>query len=148
MLKITITDVAPYDGHYELDPSERPYNGNELHLIKQFAGVRVAELDEAIIAGDYDVYLALATIALWREGKADKRTAPLLAEQLRDAEAGKLRFEFVADEETDAGPPSQSGSENDNENDASVSSLTTLPPSKASSDSSPETSLANSGALG
>lgn len=44
-------------------------NGHELHLIKTMSGVRAGELEEALEAGDFDVILAFAAVALRRAGR-------------------------------------------------------------------------------
>ena len=65
--KIVIKDVHPsYDGEYELDDD---FTNRELHTIKRLSGCRVGELTEALAASDTDVVLALAVIALQRQGK-------------------------------------------------------------------------------
>jgi hypothetical protein len=87
---ITIKGVLGLDGEYELDWST--LNGLELRTIKRVSGVRANELDSALVAGDWDVQVAVTMIALKRSGKdhAESREvemalllAPLTAIQQR-----------------------------------------------------------------
>jgi len=50
---------------YELVP---PFTNRELHIVKQVAGVRAGEVWDAMEAGDNDVLVALAHIAVRRTG--------------------------------------------------------------------------------
>ncbi len=86
MPKITISGVdARVDGSYDLDLDD-VFTGNELHLIKKVAGVRVGEIGDAMNAGDYDLLVALTKIALDRNG----RDVPV--ERLLDAKVGAIQF--------------------------------------------------------
>jgi hypothetical protein len=109
-----------FDGDYEfsiaamlvMGTTETLTNG-ELHTIKRISGVRAGEIEEAIMAGDNDVLLALALIVLGRNGKR-------LPEHLMwDAPAGS-GIQLIPDEgdgdesgEGDAGPPELSPTENE-----------------------------------
>jgi hypothetical protein len=103
MAKITLKDVPPYDGEYGFDV-EREYSGHELHLIKNVAGLRLNEIQDAAKAGDYDLFVSLATIVLWREGKVKREEAAAVADVLLAAKTGSLTFDF---EEEDARPPDE-----------------------------------------
>lgn len=94
MDKIVISNVPPYDGEYEVDVSY--FTNRELHEIKRLTGVRAGELQDAFDAGDSDLIVAIAAIALKRAGKQ------VVDDLLWDAEAGSVMF--VAGED-DAGPP-------------------------------------------
>ena len=61
-----IIDIPPFTGSYEL--ATDGFTGDELHEIKKISGVRAGELSEAITAGDYDLVVAFAVIALRRAG--------------------------------------------------------------------------------
>lgn len=89
MLQITIEGVALFDGVYDLD-LDTSLNGRELHVIKQVSGVRLGEIDTALAAGDYDLIIAFAVIALIRAGRAQPVQALRTADALLDAEAGKI----------------------------------------------------------
>lgn len=75
---------------YDIVP---PFTNRELHLIKQIAGVRAGELFDAIEAGDNDVLVALAHIAV-RRGD----TARPSLDELWDLPAGEITAEDIEDE--------------------------------------------------
>lgn len=105
-MKITIEGTA-FDGAYEMDMSV-PFNGRELHVIKQLAGVRLGEIEDALEAGDYDVFIAFAAIALTRAGRVQRAdTLKVAREVLLEAETGSILLE--PDPEPDAGPPDHGG---------------------------------------
>lgn len=64
--RIKVQGVAGFDGEYELD--QAAFNMDDLSLIKRVAGVRAAELDEALNAGDHEVLIAFAMVALRQSG--------------------------------------------------------------------------------
>ncbi len=127
MLEITISDIGPvFDGVFVVDLAQQ-LNGRELHLIKKTAGVRFGELDEALGAGDYDVILAFATIALVRAGKVEKGNALQAFEILNEAETGKIIANFTADEEeVEDSPPAPSETMNGNGESSKSSSVVSL----------------------
>lgn len=133
--KFRVSGVSPrLDGEYEIDLGEF-FNGDELHFIKQRSGVRAGELDEAFKAGDYDVILAMAVIAMRRAG------TDVDPDIIWKAQVGKI--DFVADEqEADAGPPasppqSESGGrrseDGENKSSGESSSITGDPPANGQS---------------
>jgi hypothetical protein len=106
--KIVISGIKGYDGEYEFDASY--FTNRELHRIKQMSGVRAGEILAAFAAGDNDLVVAVAAIALERNGKAVHEAA------LWDAKVGSIEVQLgAADEEEDALPPApapeDSGSE-------------------------------------
>jgi hypothetical protein len=102
---VTIEGAPPFDGTYEVD-MDRPFNGRELHVVKELANVRLGEIDEALDAGDYDLLLAFAAIALTRAGKVPKeQTIRVARDVLMEAEGGAIGITRVP--EADAGPPEQ-----------------------------------------
>lgn len=107
MPKIIIRDLAPLDGEYEFEMSR--FKGTDLRIIKQIAGVRGNELEEALQAGDYDLVIAFAAIALSRAGKT------VTPEQLLEADVGSITIDYSDDtEEVEERPPvslSPSGNE-------------------------------------
>ena len=103
MLYVKISGVHPaLDGDYALDGAS--FTNRELRTIKQMSGVRAGELMGAFKAGDNDLLVAFATIALQRAKKLFDEEA------LWEADGGAITFEEHA-EEGDAGPPDQSTSE-------------------------------------
>lgn len=99
-LIVRIKGVPPWDGDY---PLELKFNHRELHLIKKIAGVRGAELEEAFLAGDTDMVVALTLIALKRDGK----TVP--EDDIWEASTGAIVLDVEAEavEEADAVPPAE-----------------------------------------
>jgi hypothetical protein len=95
---LKITGIPGFDGEYPLDVSY--FTNRELHTIKELSKVRAGELSEALQAGDNDVLVALAVIAVQRAGKP----VPKDASPFWDAPSGSS-LEFVLDEENDASPP-------------------------------------------
>lgn len=87
MGKITIEGVGRgVDGEYEFDHTT--FKQREYHLIKTVAGVRALEMEDAINAGDLDLVVAFAKIALERAGKVN---VPI--EMLWEAEVGQLSWD-------------------------------------------------------
>lgn len=66
MANLTITGLGSLDGSYEFDDSR--FTMGDLRTIKRIAGVRAGELTEALEAGDTDLMVAIAVIALERNG--------------------------------------------------------------------------------
>lgn len=94
MDKIVITGIAGYDGEYPFDASY--FTNGELHTIKRMAGVRAGEIQASFEAGDNDLVVAIAAIALERNGKV------LHEQALWNAKAGCIE---VVPAEDDARPP-------------------------------------------
>lgn len=102
----TLTDVPPFDGVYEADFKASPFNNRELHWIKETSGVRLGEMEEAANAGDNDLLVAWAAIAVIRSGKARKENYRDLTDLLFEAEGGKITAKIVK-EDADADPPAE-----------------------------------------
>src|SRR5215203_1654 len=86
-----------YDGEYEFDIGAG-FTNREWHIIKQIAGVRVGEFDDALSAGDNDLVVAIATIVLKRYGKE------VDADTLWDTAAGTITMEVEDEVEADPTP--------------------------------------------
>lgn len=118
MGKILIDGVGRgVDGEYEFDHTT--FKQREYHLIKTVAGVRALEIEEALNAGDLDMVVAFAKIALERAGKGD---VPL--DVLWEADVGQLTWDpgdAEDDEELVDLPPAQepASSESDSGHTAS-----------------------------
>lgn len=128
MAKVVIADTGNpgLDGEHELDVSY--FTNRELHLLKREANVRAGEVKDALLAGDNDLAVVFAHIALQRSGKH----GPI--DVLWDLPAGNIRVDFSDQEEAAADPPAQSASGNGDE----------LPPAeKPSSGESSERSSEN-----
>lgn len=94
-----------YDGEYEFDIGAG-FTNREWHIIKQIAGVRVGEFDDALAAGDNDLVVAIATIVLKRYGKE------VDADTLWDTAAGTITMEVdeVPDEDPTPLPDTRTSS--------------------------------------
>lgn len=137
MLELTLKGTA-WDGVYGLDLDT--LNGRELHLVKNISGVRLGEMEDALLADDYDLYVAFAAIAIVRDGKVQKEGARLVADSLMEGVAGSLSVDWKKDEGDDAGPPALPPSE------PSGSGGSSSTPSDAASGDTQETTLASTGA--
>lgn len=67
MDKFVVEGIPAFNGDYPIDI--RSFTMRELQIIKRMSGVRAGELAEAFEAGDTDVLLAIAVIAVRRNGK-------------------------------------------------------------------------------
>lgn len=104
MAKFTISGVPEFNGIYEHDTG-RLYDGDELHLIKKIAGVRLGEIEEAAESGDYDLVIAIAVIALIRSERIRLRDADKAAAVLRASSFGSILFEEEDESEVDEEVP-------------------------------------------
>lgn len=98
MPRITIDNLQPYDGQYDVPPE---LTLRELHTIKRISGLRPNEFGEAFDKGDTDIVLALALIGLERAGHIVNE------DMLWDSQTGRIRIDFSVDD--DAGPPPKTG---------------------------------------
>jgi hypothetical protein len=101
MDSLTIEGIPVYNGEYPLDMSY--FTNRELNLIKTVSGVRAGELSEAFEAGDNDLMVAIAAIAIWRSKGEKPNMDPLW-----DAAAGKFTFNIEdteAETEDESLPP-------------------------------------------
>lgn len=86
-MRVTIEEVHPgLDGEYPLDIDT--LTNREYHEIKRVSGVRAGELNESLFAGDLDVVVALALIAMKRNGKDNPEAEAVLM----DGEGGRVRL--------------------------------------------------------
>ena len=67
MANLTVQGLGSLDGSYEFDDSR--FTMGDFRTIKRIAGVRAGELTDALAAGDTDLMVAIAVIALERNGK-------------------------------------------------------------------------------
>jgi hypothetical protein len=126
---ILITGIPPYDGEYPLDLSY--FTMRELRSIYRISELRGIEISEAIMVGDARIVVALACLALERDGKA------VDPEDLWDARAGQLKLVFAED---DADPPARRPpSENGGRSEESDKSDQPGPSSEGPSSDSQET---------
>lgn len=123
MTKVVIESKDTLAGSYDIDLSY--FTNRELHIIKKESGLRMGEFQDAIEAGDSDFLVALALVALRRNGRELRDS-----EALWDLEAGKITIDATEDE---ASPP-ELAEESDESSSPSSSA------SSANGESSPETS--------
>lgn len=135
-LRFTLTGLgSKWDGEYEFQ--DLRFTNRELHTIKKLAQVRGAEIMDALLAGDQDLAVAFAFIALERNG------TPIPEKVLWDADSGFM--ELHDDEEDDEEKkPDPLGSTPEEPNEKSEPSG---PTSETSSDSNPNL-LSDSGSPG
>ncbi|CAB4173693.1 hypothetical protein UFOVP1186_19 [uncultured Caudovirales phage] len=119
MLQISITGVVPFDGTYPLELSIGQFNGRELHVIKTISGIRMNEIEDALDAGDYDLIVALAAIALTRDGRVQPDQTIRSAKMLLEANIGSIA---VSDEASDDVPPTTPPAGGERENEPVVTS--------------------------
>lgn len=113
--KIVIDGVDGLDGEYPIDLSY--FTSRELHAIKKLTGLRVGELDDAMAAGDSDVLVAFAVLALQRNDKRVDEDA------LWDAPAGSVTI-VVGEDDTpplESVQPASNGESPTSSGDASTS---------------------------
>ena len=131
MPKIVITGAPGLDGEYPLD---LVFTHRDFRTIKQVAGVRANEVMDAINAGDLDIIVALAEVALRRAGKSHS------IEDLWDSEAGNISLDVTDTEEDPENPPllaEDEKSDGDIESSGNgMSRSTELSPETSSPDSS------------
>lgn len=143
MPNLTIVGVAhDVDGTYPLDLTDQ-FTYGETRTIKQISGARVLELNEAMTAGDSDVILALAKIALDRAGK-DVPVDILLRAKIDSITLEPTAEEQAAEEEADALPPSNALS---NDSETNSESATSGSSTTNGSEGLPETDLRATGEL-
>lgn len=65
MATVTLNGLGHLDGSYELGLE---FSFRDYHEIKKITGIRAAEVFESLEAGDMDIFVALASIALRRAG--------------------------------------------------------------------------------
>lgn len=114
-MKLTITDVKPWDGTYQLDFADE-LTTREYGWIKRLSGYLPLELDKAVTGGDPEFMCVLAAIAMRRAGKIEAPEVPQVFERLLDAPFGSA-ITVDADDtdqetEDDAGPPERSSTGN------------------------------------
>lgn len=102
--KIRVSGVAGFEGEYELD--QDAITMGDLKIIKRVAGVRAGEIDEAVNAGDVDVIVALAMIAMKRSGLAHWAG---FEQAVESVPIGELKLDYVGSDDGDDATDPQSG---------------------------------------
>lgn len=139
MAKVTIANVAGYDGEYDLDFDK--FKNRDLRTIKKISGVLPTGFGDALAASDPELVVALAVIAVQAVGKGANVLPHNLAELFFESDAGAIKVDLSDDQpEVDERPPdSQTPSGEANSHDAaSDASESTTPsglPGKAETES-------------
>lgn len=113
--KIVITGFKPYDGEYPLDLEEEPLTTREWRWVKKISGYLPLTVEDGFAGADPELVVALAVIALVRNGKTQKEQALTLAERIADLPFDGTALQLVIGEsdqdeeepEADARPPEQ-----------------------------------------
>jgi hypothetical protein len=141
MDKFVVTGIPAFNGEYPVDIET--FTMRELQIIKRMSGVRAGELSEAFNGGDASVILALAVIAVRRNGKDWEQFERVAWECSFDA------FEFFADEEVaDEPDPLTNKNENGGSGNSSEQPELSGPPSPEDGDIHQEKSLRAIGSPG
>lgn len=136
MDKFVVTGIPAFNGDYPVDISS--FTMRELQIIKRMSGVRAGELEEAFKAGDTDLLLAIAVIAVRRNGKQWEAFEKLAWES--DVASITFEGEEVAEE---ADPLTQTLPDEDGK--SSVPPLSSGPSLRTVGDGSQETTQQDSG---
>ena len=112
MTKLVITGIPPWDGAYDLDP-DRPFNTREWRWIKQISGYMPLTISEGFGGGDPDLFVALAVIAMNRDGRISREQGIDVAMQLAEAPFDGATITFDSGEEADADLPLEPTSDPD-----------------------------------
>jgi hypothetical protein len=88
---IRINGCPPYDGDYEADLTR--FTNGELRTIKKESGIVASKLQDALLDGDQDAFVALTIVMLQRSGKFPTVVPQLLWDAPADA------LEFIPDNE-------------------------------------------------
>lgn len=125
--KIVIKGVPPYDGEYPID--FETLTMGELHTLKRVAGVRVGEIGDALAAGDSDVVVAFALIAMQRAGKEVdeqaiwKATIDSISVEIADRGDAVPPAGAASEPPTSSGSSSEPPSDENPENDPSFTGV-------------------------
>jgi hypothetical protein len=95
--KFVISGIDGFDGEYPIDIGS--FTMRELNIIKRVSGLRAGEIEDALKAGDSDLLVAIATLAVRREGKNWEQF------ELLAWESDSANFVLVVPEEDDADVP-------------------------------------------
>lgn len=95
VLKISVSDVPPFDGTYDI-PAD--LTNREWYTLKRIADVTVVNFDDELRAGSFALYLGLLYIELTRQGRHPD------LDQLWDAPGGSI---IVTAEKAPTDPPAE-----------------------------------------
>lgn len=105
MARIIIQGIKPWDGDYDLD-TDRAFNAREWRWIKKVSGYMPLTVSDGFAGGDPDLFVALAVIAMCREGRIGRDEGLTVADQLAEVPFDGAAINLVGDDvEDDALPP-------------------------------------------
>jgi hypothetical protein len=141
MTKIVVSGIKPYEGSYELD-DDRAFSTREWRWIKQISGYMPLTVADGFKGGDPDLFIALAVIAMNREGRIDRDAALEVAETLADVPFDGASITFDVGEATDDAPLPETSGPDASSKSGSLDSRRTSGPSLTNgsevSDATPE----------
>ncbi len=133
-MEIVVEGARPYDGRYPLIP----FNRYEQGQIRRLAGWMPLQYGEALEGGDAEFIAVLAVLSMKRAGRVEEADVPDTFRRILNIDGAEITLAETADdrerEEEPAGPPPLS---------SSLNSDTSGPGSSRSSETSPQTRLAN-----
>lgn len=139
MARIKVDGVRQYDGEYEL-AEDRGLNAREWRWIKKVSGYMPLTISEGFEGDDPDLYVALAVVAMCREGKIASDDWQAAADELSEAPYGSIVAVYETSEDdvplaltSEPNEPSPTGSlENNNSpGEASPTSSETSEPTQS-----------------
>ena len=92
MARINVKGIPAYNGEYHLD-TERQLNGLEWRWIKRISGYMPLTIGEGFAGQDPDLFIALAVVAMRRDGKIEKDDALRVAELISDSYGVEIELE-------------------------------------------------------
>lgn len=95
MARIVI-DVPRYKGEYDLD-TDRAFNAREWQWIKKVSGYLPLTVDDGFAGGDPGLFVALAVIAMCREGKITRDDGLRVADELMESPFDGVAITLVGD---------------------------------------------------
>ena len=97
MARIQIKGIRHYDGDYELD-TDRAFNAREWRWIKKVSGYMPLTVGDGFAGGDPDLFVALAVIAMCREGKIDRESGLTVADELAEMPFDGAAITLIGDD--------------------------------------------------
>lgn len=98
-------DLRPYTGEYPIDLDGEPFTTLEWRWIKQLSGYLPLTVEQGFAGLDPDLFVALAVIALHRNGKILRADVPRVAERLADEPFNGTAIMYVGDDDGSADDP-------------------------------------------
>jgi hypothetical protein len=139
---------APFDGTHEMGARERPLTTLEWRWIKKISGYLPETFEDGFHGRDPDLFVALAVIALVRNGKVQRDQALTAAGLFDDAPAGADSVIYAGGDADDPPAASQSPTEPvESVNGSTGSSGSVSEPATESQDNTPSATGGPSSAI-